>query len=199
MKRALRAGAFAIAASLVPAPAFAHGTLKIGEFYTGLSQPLFHFESLLILLAVLLWSVQRGGEALVRVPSAFALATLAGSALALAGVDLPATTLVMRGGTLLFALLVAARIGLPGFVAIALAVALGVAAGHEATWSDRADLTRPWLYTAGLGAAVIVLWGYVASFALRFRAFWAEVALRVVASWIATVTLLVSALALAKR
>jgi len=197
-RTALPAFAGALVA-LAPCAALAHGTMKIGEFYTGLSEPVFHPDSLLVVLAVLLWSSQRGEPLLYRVPFAFAGAILAGSALALAGVALPGALWIARAGALGLGLLVAARLGLPDGASLALAVALGIATGHDATWPDRTALARPWLYALGLGMAVAIGWGYVASFALRFRAFWAQVAVRIVGSWIATVTLLVSALALAKR
>jgi len=196
---ALQAGAAALAVALFPSLALAHGKMQIGEFYTGLTEPVFHPESLFVVLALLLWSAQRGEPLVVRAPFAFAAAIVAGSAMALAGWGLPGSFWIARGGTLLLALLVAARLGLPELVALAIAVGIGIAAGHEATWPDRASLARPWLYAIGLGTAVLVAWGYVTSFSLRFRAFWAQVAVRIVGSWIATVTLLVSALALARR
>jgi len=198
-RAALLAAAVAALVCLLPGAAFAHGAMKIGEFYTGLTEPVFHPDSLLVVLAVLLWSSQRGEPTLYRVPFAFAAAVVAGSALALSGWDLPAGLWVARGAALALGLLVAARVGLPGAISLALALAAGLATGHAATWPERSALLRPWLYALGLGMAVIIGWGYVASFALRFRAFWAQVAVRIVGSWIATVTLLVSALALAKR
>jgi hydrogenase/urease accessory protein HupE len=194
--RVAAAAAIALAA---PCTALAHGTMKVGDFYGGLSQPIFHPESLLPLLAMLLWCVQDSEVARPRVPLVFALATAAGSVIATAGVDLPAAVWVARAGALGVGLLVAARVPSDERIAAPIAILIGVAAGHQSTWPDRADLARPWLYAGGLGAAVVVAWGYLGSLALRFRAFWAQVALRIVGSWIATIALLVSALALATR
>jgi urease accessory protein len=199
MKRAGLAAALVLL--LCPGVALAHGTLQMGEFYTGLSQPIFHPETLLVVLALLLWGVQRGEPLLYRVPLAFAGAVVAGSILAELGIDLPQTAWVGRAGAFALGLLAAARRGLPGpaAVAVGLALVLGLAVGHAATWPERDALGRPWLFALGLGAAVLIAWGYAASFALRFRQLWAEVALRIAGSWIATVTLLVSALSLARR
>jgi len=181
-----------------PSAALAHGTMKVGDFYGGLSQPIFHPESLLPLLAMLLWCVQGSAElARPRVPLVFALATAAGSAIATAGVDLAPAVWIARAGALGVGLLVAARVPSDERLAAPLAILIGVATGHVATWPDRADLARPWLYAGGLAAAVVIAWGYLGSLALRFRAFWAQVALRILGSWIATIALLVSALALA--
>jgi hydrogenase/urease accessory protein HupE len=189
----------ALAVVALPTAALAHGSMKAGDFYGGLSQPIFHPESLLPLLAVLLWSVQASDTARPRVPIVFALATAAGSVLATAGVELAPAAWVARAGALALGLLVAARVPADERVATPIAVAIGVAAGHVAAWPDRADLVRPWLFAAGLGTGVLIAWGWLGSFVLRFRAFWAQVALRILGSWIATVTLLVSALSLAKR
>lgn len=184
--------------SLFPSPARAHGVLKLGEFFTGLSQPVFHPESLALVLAVLLWSSQRDEPLFYRVPFAFAAAAVAGSLAAAAAPALPGAPWLARGGTLVLALAVAARQALPGPAALAAGVALGLVAGYQAAGPERAALARPWLYGLGFATAVLVAWGYVASFALNVRAFWAQLAVRIVGSWIAAVTLLVSVLALAR-
>lgn len=191
--------ALLLAIGLPASEALAHGTIKAGDFYSGLVQPVFHPESLLALLALLLWSTQLAEPQGYLVPFVFCAAALAGCASAWLASDLPAVAWVERGATLVLGLLVAARWSLPRAAALALAVALGLATGHEAMAPELAALQRPWLYALGLGAAVLVLWGYLTSLTQRFRAHWAQVAVRIGGSWIATVTLLVSALALARR
>jgi hypothetical protein len=124
---------------------------------------------------------------------------VAGSAVAAGGWDPGGAAWTARVGALAVALAVAARSSVPSALAVGIAAALGLAVGHQATWPERAALARPWLFALGLGTGVAVAWGYVVSFRLRFRALWAEIALRVVGSWIATIALLVSALALARR
>ena len=193
---ARRAAALALALCLPASPALAHGTLQAGEFYSGFVQPVFHPESLLALLALLLWSTQLGEPDAYRVPFAGCAAALAGAASAWLGSELAAVTWVERGATLGIALLVAARRPLPGPAALALAVAVGFAAGHEALAPELAALKRPWLFALGFAAALVVLWGYLASLVQRFGAPWLRLGVRIAGSWIATVTLLVSALAL---
>jgi hydrogenase/urease accessory protein HupE len=182
-----------------PDAAIAHGTLQAGEFYTGLSQPLFHPEALLSLCAVLLWTSQQGEPAQHRLAFAFCAALLAGCAAAWIGWSPPGAVWVQRTGALGLGLLVAARLPLPGPLAYAIVATVGLAQGLEAIRPDLGTLQRPWLYALGLAGAALVLWGWLVVFTERFRAFWAQVAVRVVGSWIATVTLLVSALALARR
>jgi hydrogenase/urease accessory protein HupE len=195
-----RVGAVLVAClCLWPDAAFAHGVLRAGEFYSGLSQPLFHPEALLSLCAVLLWSSQQGEPAQQRLPFVFCATLLAGCTWAWAGGSLPGMGWLQRAGALGLGLLVAARLRLPGAPAYAIVAALGLAQGFGAIRPDLGTLERPWLYALGLAAAVLVPWGWLALFTERFRALWAQVAVRVVGSWIATVTLLVSALALARR
>ena len=197
---ARRAAAALLLALCLPAsPALAHGAMKAGEFYSGFVQPVFHPESLLALLALLLWSTQRTGSEWYALPLAFAAAALAGCALAGLAGERAWVAWVERGATLALALLVAARRSLPQPLAFAVGIALGLAAGHQAMQPELATLQRPWLFALGLAAAVLVVWGYLASFTQRFTAPWAQIAARIAGSWIATVTLLVSALALARR
>ena len=70
--RALPALLLALAVSwLHPAPALAHGSLAVGDFYTGMLHPLLHFETLLPTLALALWSGQLGTPHSWRLPLAF--------------------------------------------------------------------------------------------------------------------------------
>lgn len=193
-----RAAALVVCLCLWPEAAFAHGMLQAGEFYTGLAQPLFHPEALLSLCAVLLWSSQQTEPEQHRLPFVFCATLLAGCSVAWLGWSPPGMGWVQRAGALGLGLLVAARLPLPGPLAYAIVAAIGLAQGSEAIRPDLGTLGRPWLYALGLAATSLVLWGWLVLFTERFRAFWAQVALRVAGSWIATVTLLVSALALAR-
>jgi hydrogenase/urease accessory protein HupE len=186
-----RAAVLASALALAPAPALAHGSLRIGEFWTGALQPVYHPESLMLALAVALWTAQRPAGHAVRVPAAFVAAALAGGALALLGHALPAAPWIVRAATLAVALAVAARLRLPPLPALALAVAAGLAHGSVAVGDEA--LARPVLYLLGLGTGTALLAFHVADLVRRHRAFWLEVGVRVAGSWIATVALLVAA------
>jgi urease accessory protein len=192
-----RGAALAAAVVLAPAPALAHGSLRIGEFWTGALQPLYHPESLLLALAVALWTAQRPAGHAVRVPATFVAAALAGGALASLGVELPGAAWIVRLATLAVALAVAARLRLPAAPALGLALVAGLAHGGVAVGDEA--LARPGLYVLGLGAGTALLAFHVADLVQRHRAFWLEIGVRVAGSWIATVALLVAAFELRRR
>jgi hydrogenase/urease accessory protein HupE len=199
-RRGVAAPAAAFAAiALAAGPAHAHGATDVGDFYAGLLQPVYHLESLLLLLALGLAAGQAPAERRHAVPLAFAGATLVGAAAALAGGALPQADWLVRGGSAALGLLVAARWIPDPRVALILALALGVGQGQHAALADRADLARPWLYALGLALGPLVVGGWLIALADRARAFWLQVGWRVAGSWIATIALLVAALELAGR
>jgi hydrogenase/urease accessory protein HupE len=189
-----RAGWLALAAALAPAPARAHGSLAIGDFYGGLLQPVYHLESLLLLLALALFTGQLAPPQQGRVPAAFALAAFAGALLGVAGLPAPPAAWAVPAGALALGLAVAAHRAPPRALALALAALLGLAQGYAGSYPDRSELARPLLYALGMGVAPLLVSGAAIAIAERFRFFWMEVAFRVAGSWIATVALLVSAL-----
>jgi len=194
MPRLLAVPALAVLA--VAEPARAHGALAAGDFYTGLLQPVFHPASLLLVAALALFATRLPEPALWRFPLAFAGASAAGAGLAWAGLPLPGSAWAVRAGTLALALAVAVRRAPGPALAIAVAAALGLAHGHLATFAERAELGGPVGFACGLALGPLLVWAHGVAVVTRFRAFWLEVAWRVVGSWIAAVSLLVSALEL---
>lgn len=178
--------------------AHGHGATDVGDFYAGLAQPVYHLESLLLLVALGLFAGQAPAERRYAAPLAFAGATLIGAAAAVLGLELPGAVWVVRVGSLLLGLAIAARRGTALPVLLALGAVLGLGQGHYAALGDRADLARPALYALGLALGPLVTSGWLILLAERARAFWMQVGLRIVGSWIATIALLVSALALAR-
>lgn len=186
--------------ALAPAPAAAHGTMQAGDFYAGLLQPAFHLESLLLLVALSLWTGQLQPPDQGRLPAAFSAAVLVGGLAGVAGLGEAAAGAAawsVRGGALALGLLVASRPPQPRTLRYGLAIVLGLGQGHLGSLADRAALTRPLLYVLGLALAPLVLGGLAIGVSERFQAFWVQVAFRIAGSWIATVALLVSALQLA--
>ncbi|MBM4266861.1 MAG: hypothetical protein FJ144_09650 [Deltaproteobacteria bacterium] len=198
----MRAGGLACVAGLaaalclVPTVAFAHGTLAAGDFYAGVLQPVTHPESLLVVLALALLAGQQPEPNLPSLLGAILVATLLGSALAATRVALPSLPWVARAGALIAGILVAARWA-PHWIALVVFAAIVAAShGYSATFGELEEIERPLLYVPGLVAGVLLILGNVVSLMLRFDAFWTQVAYRIVGSWIATITLLVSALEL---
>jgi urease accessory protein len=197
-RRALGAVALVgVLALLVPVPVHAHSGVDMGDFYAGLTQPVFHWELLLLALAAALWSSQAEDPDNVRLPVAFLIATAVGAAAGLWGPAVGPSFWPVRLGALLLGLLVAIRLRLSK-VAIVVAALGGLTYGWVAAVGEAPDIAKPIPYALGLVAGVFVLFGWVLAFTDRFRAFWVDVAVRVVGSWIATISLLVSALDLAK-
>jgi urease accessory protein len=175
---------------------FAHGSLAMGELYAGLLQPVLHFESLLPILALALWAAQQGAPLLWQVPVAFAGAALIAGCAALLGVPVPGAAAVQTAAMLGFGALVAAHVRLPAAVALALAALAGLAQGSVGVFGEPAAEARPVLYGLGFGLGLGLLLFHVENLAVRARAFWMQVGLRVVGSWIAAVGVLIGVLAL---
>lgn len=175
---------------------FAHGSMAMGELYAGLLQPVLHFESLLPILALALWASQQGAPLLWQLPLAFAGAALVAACVALVGFAVPGAAQVQSAAMLGFGGLVAARVRLPVAAALALAALAGLAQGSVGAFGEPAAAARPVLYVLGFALGLGLLLFHVENVAVRARAFWMQVGIRVVGSWIAAVGVLISVLAL---
>ena len=175
---------------------FAHGSMAMGELYAGLLQPVLHFESLLPILALALWAAQQGAPLLWQLPLAFAAAALAAACAALLGLALPGAALVQSAAMLGFGGLVAARVRMPAVVALGLAALAGLAQGSVGAFGEPAAAARPVLYVLGFALGLALLLFHVENLAVRARAFWMQIGIRVVGSWIAAVGVLINVLAM---
>jgi urease accessory protein len=175
---------------------FAHGSLAMGELYAGLLQPVLHFETLLPILALALWAAQQGAPLLWQVPVAFAAAAAVAGSAALAGVAVPGAAAVQTAAMLGFGGLVAARARLPAPAALGLAVVAGLAQGSVGVFGEPAAEARPVVYLLGFLLGLGLLLFHVENLAVRARAFWMQVGIRVVGSWIAAVGVLIGVLSL---
>jgi len=179
---------------LHPAPALAHGSLAVGDFYSGMLHPLLHFETLLPTLALALWSGQLGGTLSWRLPLAFLGAVLVGTVAGILDVDLYVGSASLRLSMLALGLLVAARGKLPATLAMAMALLFGLFEGQTHTYDPEVTIDRPLLFIAGVGTSIGLILFHVVTRVVRYRAFWVQTAVRVVGSWIAATGLLVLAL-----
>jgi urease accessory protein len=175
---------------------FAHGSMAMGELYSGMLQPVLHFESLLPILALALWAVQLGEPLLWQLPLAFAGAALVAAVVGLLGVAAPFAPHVQSAAMLGFGGLVAARLRVPAPLALGVAVLAGLAQGHVGVFGEPAAASRPVLYVTGFAIGLGLLLFHVENLAVRARAFWLQIGMRVVGSWIAAVGVLISVLAL---
>lgn len=191
-RRALRAPLLALAASwLYPAPALAHGSLAVGDFYTGMLHPLLHFETLLPLLALALWAGQLGGPQAWRLPLAFSAAALLGAVAGMLAVEPWLGRWLLRLSMLVLGLLVAACGTLPSWLAIFLVCLFGIEQGQANTYDPQEDIERPLLFLTGFAISIGLVFFHVVTRVVRYRAFWLQIAVRVLGSWIAATGLLV--------
>ncbi len=180
---------------LDPAPALAHGSLAVGDFYSGMLHPLLHFETLLPTLALALWSGQLGTPHSWRLPLAFLGAALVGTAVGILEIDLHLGPASLRLSMLVLGLLVAVRGKLPVSLAMTMALLFGLFDGQTNTYDPETKIERPFLFIAGVGSSIGLLLFHVVTRVVRYRAFWVQTAVRVVGSWIAATGILVLALA----
>ncbi len=176
---------------LLPASALAHGSATLGDFYAGMFHPLLHFELLLPLLALALWSGQLGSSHAWRLPLVFVAAALLGAGLGMSqrGIELSGSLLPIP--MLVLGLLVAARGRLPAWLALGLVALFGVQHGHANTYAAEQQIQRPLLLLAGFGTGIGLVLFHVVTRVARHRAFWLQTAVRVLGSWIAATGLLV--------
>ena len=128
-----------IAAALAPA-ALAHPghdeLAAVHPFIAGLTHPIGGLDHILAMVAVGLWGAQRGGAALWAWPLSFVAIMLAGGALGLSGIELPAIEPAIAASIVVLGLMVAFRVTVPviGGAALIAAFALfhGNAHGLEA-------------------------------------------------------------------
>ena len=175
---------------------FAHGSMAMGELYAGMLQPVLHFASLLPILVLALWAAQLGEPLLWQLPLAFAGAALVAAAAALLGVAAPGAAHVQSAAMLGFGGLVAAKLRAPRPLALALALLAGLAQGHVGVFGEPGAATRPVLYVTGFAIGLALLLFHIENLAVRAHAFWMQIGMRVVGSWIAAVGVLTTVLAL---
>jgi len=179
------------AAWLYPAPALAHGSLAVGEFYAGMLHPLLHFETLLPILALALWSGQLGDARAWHLPVTFSAAALVGAVAGILDVEPPVGRSLLLLAMLVLGLLVAVRGRLPAWLAMAMVLLFGVGQGQANTYDPEQEIERPLLFLAGFGSSIGLIFFHVVTRVFRYRAFWVQNAVRVLGSWIAATGLLV--------
>lgn len=140
MQRGLRMFSLSFVAILlaaVPRVVLAHEGHDHGDggFATGFTHPLTGLDHLIAMIAIGLWAAQIGGRAVVVLPAVFVSMMLAGGALALNGVQVPAIEPGIVASVLVLGLLIAAAAKLPliaGIIITAIfAFVHGAAHGQE--------------------------------------------------------------------
>lgn len=177
-------------ATLSPLPAFAHPMPGVGDFYAGMLHPVITIETVLPLVALSLLAGQQRREAAIRLLAAFPAALIAGALLATLG-NAPSylgiLQLILTAG---FGILVA----FAGRVASWLLVALGAVLGISVGWANAAEAfgqINRFRFIAGLAVVGLVFLVYGNGLVRNLKQEWTQIAVRVVGSWVAAVSILV--------
>jgi len=176
--------------TLAPLPAFAHPMPGVGDFYAGMLHPVITIETVLPLIALSLFAGQQRREAAIHLLVAFPASLVAGALMATLG-NAPAylgvVQLVLTAG---FGILVAFAGRVPSWLLVSLGAVLGVSVG----WADAADAfgqMNRFRFIAGLALVGLLLLVYGNGLVRNLKLEWTQIAVRVVGSWIAAVSILV--------
>jgi urease accessory protein len=177
-------------ATLAPLPALAHPMPGVGDFYAGMLHPVVTIETVLPLIALSLLAGQQRREAAIHLLVAFPASLIAGALLATLGSapsHLGVVQLVLTAG---FGILVAFAGRLPSWLLVALGTVLGISVG----WANAAEAfgqANRFRFIAGLALVGLLLLVYGNGLVRNLRLEWTQIAVRVVGSWLAAVSILV--------
>ena len=182
--------AAAALATLSPLPAFAHPMQGVGDFYAGMLHPVVTIETVLPMVALSLLAGQQRRETAIHLLAAFPAALIVGALLASLGIApsrLGIVQLILTAG---LGILVAFARRVPSWLLVALGAVLGISAG----WANAAELVAQasrFRFIAGLAVVGLLLLVYGNGLVRNLKWEWTQIAVRVVGSWIAAVSILV--------
>jgi hydrogenase/urease accessory protein HupE len=176
-----------------PTEALAHGSIAIGDFYSGLLHPVSHTEVALAVVALGFLAGQMTAGPSWSTARVFVLSVLVGSVLGLLSPGLPWSSMTVTISLVVLGTLVAVRVELPAKFTVGLAFFFGLSVGYANGSQMLANLKMPIFYVGGLTVCVGFLLLYCVQVVRRFRAFWFQTAVRVMGSWIAATGALILA------
>jgi urease accessory protein len=177
-------------AMLSPLPAFAHPMQGVGDFYAGMLHPVVTIETVLPMIALSLLAGQQRRETAIHLLAAFPAMLIVGALLASLGnapFFLGFVQLMLTAG---FGVLVASARRVPSWLLVALGAVLGISAG----WTNAAELVglaSRSRFIAGLAVVGLLLLVYGNGLVRNLKWEWTQIAVRVIGSWIAAVSILV--------
>lgn len=192
VRRTSLAGALVV---LVPSAAVAHVGVQTIELLAGALHPWMNLESGLTLAALALWMAQGARSTDVAPFLGIALCVAAGVAIG-DSLASPAPPWLIH----LVALAAGSCVSL-GFAPrsrfkVVACGAMALAAGYVAGVDAAADVRSPWFFAAGVFAGGLVVPLAVAALIVEREAGWIRIAVRILGSWIAAVSLMLLALKL---
>ena len=176
--------------ALAPLPAFAHPMQGVGDFYAGMLHPVVTIETVLPLIAFSLLAGQQRRETAAYLLATFPAALIVGALLATRG-NAPAylgvIQLTLTAG---FGVLVALGRRVPSWLLNALGTVLAICVG----WGNSSEVfgqVSRFRFIAGLAVVGLLLLVYGNGLVRNLKREWTQIAVRVVGSWIAAVSILV--------
>lgn len=177
-------------ATLTPIPAFAHPMKGVGDFYAGMLHPLITIESVLPLVAFSLLAGKQRREAAIPLLTVFPTSLIVGAVLAKAVIARSYLLLMQLILTAILGILVATEQHVAVWILVAISAVLGILVGctNAVEVLGRVSALR---FVAGLAVSGLLLLVYGNGLVRNLKAEWSRVAIRVVGSWIAAVSILV--------
>ena len=185
--RSMLFGLAAAALLALGAPAEAHtGGGIAGGLGAGFAHPLFGLDHLLAMVSVGALGAAIGGVALWALPATFMGVMAAGGLSALAGMALPGVELGIAASLVVFGALLAARIGMPAMLSVAIVAVFALFHGH-AHGNEVPAMAAPGAYVLGFVAAtgLLHLVGIGLARGFRRRPRFADLSIRVAGSAVA--------------
>jgi urease accessory protein len=176
--------------TLAPQAALAHPMRGVGDFYAGMLHPVVTLQTVLPIVALSLFTGQQRRESAIHLLVAFPLALILGALLATSGNAPLLLGMVQLIFTAVFGILVALQLRVPGWLLVGSGALLGISAGWT-TASDAIGQVSRYRFVAGLAVVGLLLLVYGIGLVRNLRVEWTQIAVRVVGSWIAAVSILV--------
>jgi urease accessory protein len=176
--------------TLAPLPAFAHPMQGVGDFYAGMLHPVITLETVLPLVALSLLAGQQQRETAIHLLAAFPASLIAGALLATQGNAPSRLGVVQLTLTAGFGIMVAMAHRMPSWLLLVLGTGLGISVG----WANAAEVfgqVSRFRFVAGLAVVGLLLLAYGNGLVRNLKREWTQIAVRVVGSWIAAVSVLV--------
>jgi urease accessory protein len=176
--------------TLASPAAFAHPMRGVGDFYAGMLHPVATLETVLPIVALSLFAGQQRRESAIHLLVAFPLTLIVGALLATYSNAPLSLGIVQLIFTALFGVLVALQLRVPVWLLVGPGALLGIAVG----WTNASDTigqVSPYRFVAGLAVAGLLLLVYGIGLVRNLTVDWTRIAVRVVGSWIAAVSILV--------
>ncbi|HWT58994.1 MAG TPA: HupE/UreJ family protein [Rhizobium sp.] len=131
MKSALKGGLLALAATALPAAAYAHPAIgEAAGFSHGFAHPMSGLDHILAMVMVGVFAFQLGGRATWQVPTTFVLVMALGGALGVAGINIPFVETGIALSVVVLGAIVALHVKAPTAVAMGVVGLFAIFHGH---------------------------------------------------------------------